>query len=341
MHALATDPDKLLAKINSKDGFEFIMTMTNMKKAPTITSGLEGGKIDPYLEADAKKRGYAIYTKNASGQPKLYKDYSPQNDAFSKNPEFNYLYKVTANGMKYIDKNPKASAVQEAMTQGLAVKLVNSAVVTENMQDYKNYRDKTKKAVVDHMVANLEEDPEMIRDFGTPIFKNGKYQGNDSKRLREELENMFTYSGNLNPNYKPKTNYQLSTEKERYAINQYNYLQGQGKSVLGAQDFNPNVREDVAYLRPGVQTSIGTPLYASTSSDFKQVAFSDKDVSDKLSNKFATEYANSIRAIYKDQAMTKEGTPTDVTSNIPVPGYEKVNDGSGVGMLALTSTVNL
>ena len=348
MHELATNPDKLLEKINSKDGFEFIMTMTNMKKAPTITSGVNG-KIDPYLEADAKKRGYAIYTKNKAGAPKLYKDYSPQNDAFSKNPEFNYLYQVTANGMKYIDQNPKSSAVQEAMTQGLAVKLTNSAIITDNMQDYKNYRDKSNKAVIDHMVAKLEKDPEIIRDFGTPIFKNGKYQGTDSSRLREELENMFTYSGNLNPNYKPKTNYQLAAEKERYAINQNNYLQGlqgYGAPMLGKQDFQPvkyNSADRSLNRLPAGQSELEQQywFYNNGTDPNQKIFSSDKETSEFLANKFSAEYANSIRAIYKDQAMTKEGTPVDVTSNIPVPGYEKVDDGSGVGMLALTSTVNL
>jgi hypothetical protein len=364
MHALATDPDKLLAKINSKDGFEFIMTMTNMKKAPTILTN-RGAKPDAFTEADAKKRGYALYTTDKAGKVSLYKDYSPQNPEYSRNSEFNYLSKVTANGMKYIQSNPKASAVQEAMTQGLNTKLTNSAIISDNMQDYKSYRDQTKTAVINHMLTKLENDPQMIRDFGTPIFKNGKYAGNDMSRLREELENMYTYSGNLNTNYKPKTNYQLEVERERYAINQNNYLQGlQGRGVplLGPQDYNPvkyNTATGVLERKPAgkaVYKDITNSYtsgsldevvksqnwYYSSANDPNQKIFSsDKEVSDFLSNKFATEYANSIRAIYKDQAMTKEGTPVDVTSNIPVPGYEKVDDGSGIGMLGLTSTVNL
>jgi hypothetical protein len=350
MHALATDPDKLLAKINSKDGFEFIMTMTNMKKAPTVVSTADG-KVNPWLESDAKKRGYAIYTKDKSGKTKLHVDYSPQNDVFSKNPEFNYLYQVTSNGMKYVDQNPKSSAVQEAMTQGLGTKLVNSAVITDNMQDYKNYRDKSKKAVIDHMYAKLEKDPEMMRNFGTPVFRNGKYQGTDMERLREELENMYTYSGNLNTNYKPKTNFELEAERERYAVNQNQYLQGlQGNApLLGQQDFQPiqydklnrtisrnyNIADEFTGTTP-------TLKYQQGIEDKKNITFTSSDeLSNFLSNKFATEYANSIRAIYKDQAMTKEGTPVNVTSNIPVPGFEKLDDGSGIGMLGLTSTVNL
>ena len=364
MHDLATNPDKLLEKINSKDGFEFIMTMTNMKKAPTVVSTADG-KVNPWLESDAKKRGYAIYTKDKSGKTKLHVDYSPQNDAFSKNPEFNYLYQVTSNGKKYVDQNPKSSAVQEAMNQGLGTKLVNSIVIADNMQDYKNYRDKSKKAVIDHMYAKLEKDPEMMRNFGTPVFRNGKYQGTDMERLREELENMYTYSGNLNTNYKPKTNYQLEAERERYAINQNNYLQGlqgRGAPLLGPQDYNPvkyNSATGELERKPAGKAVYNAKTnsytsgsldevaksqnwYYSTANDPNQKIFSsDKEVSDFLSNKFAAEYANSIRAIYKDQAMTKEGTPVDVTSNIPVPGYEKVDDGSGIGMLGLTSTVNL
>lgn len=350
MHELATNPDKLLEKINSKDGFEFIMTMTNMKKAPTITSGING-KVDPYLEADAKKRGYAVYTKDKAGKPKLYKDYSPQNDIYSKNPEFNYLNKVVNNGAKYIQSNPKFTAVEEAIAQGLEQKLVNATLITNNMQDYKNYRDKTKTAVIDHMYAKLEKDPEMMRNFGTPIFRNGKYQGTDMERLREELENMYTYSGNLNTNYKPKTNFELEAERERYAVNQNNYLQGlQGNAPLfGQQDFQPvqydklnrtisrnyNIADEFTGTTPTLKYQQGVE-------DKKNITFTSSDeLSNFLSNKFATEYANSIRAIYKDQAMTKEGTPVNVTSNIPVPGYDKVDDGSGIGMLGLTSTVNL
>jgi hypothetical protein len=345
MHELATNPDKLLEKINSKNGFEFIMTMTNMKKAPTIVTN-PGAKPDFFLEEDAKKRGYAIYTTDKSGKRTLYKDYSPQNSVYSRNPEFNYLTKVTANGMKYIKSNPKASAVEEALTQGLDVKLVNSAIISDNMQDYKNYRDRSKKAVIDHMFAKLEKDPEMIKNFGTPVFKNGKYQRTDMERLREELENMYTYSGNLNPNYKPRTNYQLQSERERYQRNQYNYLQrlkGSGQPFFGAPDFQPvafegankNLADDFNNTTPSLKYQQGV------GEDTRNMFKSEKEISDFLSNKFATEYANSIRAIYKDQATTKEGTPIDVTSNIPVPGFKLTTDGSGVGMLGLTSTVNL
>ena len=350
MHELASDPDKLLQKINSKDGFEFIMTMTNMKKAPTILAN-PGAKPSAFTEADAKKRGYALYTTDKSGKVSLYKDYSPQNPEYSRNSEFNYLSKVTANGMKYIQSNPKASAVQEAMTQGLNTKLTNSAIISDNMQDYKSYRDQSKKAVIDHMYAKLANDPEMMKNFGTPVFKNGKYERTEMNRLKEELENMYTYSGNLDPNYKPKTNYQLEAERERYAINQNNYLQGlQGNTPLfGKQDFQPvlydklnkTISRNYAVSDEFTGTT-PTLKYQQGIEDKKNITFTSSDeLSNFLSDKFRTQYANSIRAIYKDQATTIEGTPVDVTSNIPVPGYEKADDGSGITMLGLTSTVNL
>ena len=343
MHELATNPDKLLEKINSKDGFEFIMTMTNMKKAPTITSGVNG-KVDPYLEADAKKRGYAIYTKDKLGTPKLYKDYSPQNSEFSRNPEFNYLYQVTANGMKYIQSNPKASAVQEAMNQGLNNKLVSANIISDNMQDYKNYRDKSKQAVIDHMYAKLEKDPEMMKNFGTPVFRNGKYQGTNMERLREELENMYTYSGNLNTDYKPKTNYQLELDKIRYSkvgssgMDDKGNFTNFGSSVLGQPDLYMN---DVLQTENMNEISGDAVRNYVTSTNPYKYRGVDIVSPEDWNSKFTTEFANSIRAIYKDQAVTREGTPIDVTSNIPVPGFEKVDDGSGIGMLGLTSTVNL
>ena len=336
MHELATNPDKLLEKVNSKNGFEYIMTMTNMKKAPTVVTS-PTKKIDPYLEADAKKRGYAIYTRDASGKTNLYKDYSPQNNAYSRNPEFNYLNTVISNGAKYINTNPKNTPVQEALDQGLGQKLVNANLITDNMQDYKNYRDKSKQAVIDHMYGKLEKDPEMIKNFGTPIFKNGKYTGTDMSRLREELENMYTYSGNLNTDYKPKTNYQLEAERERYVRNT---PLSTGKSVLGVPDWRRTIYSQdkftAAIEQAGEDAAGGSNYY-----NLKDIDKTEKDVSEGLSSKFATEFANSIRAIYKDEAMTKEGTAIDVTSNIPVPGFRQVSDGSGVGMLGLSTTVNL
>jgi hypothetical protein len=340
MHELATNPDKLLQKINSKDGFEFIMTMTNMKKAPTILAN-PGAKPSAFTEADAKKRGYALYTTDKSGKVSLYKDYSPQNPEYSRNSEFNYLSKVTANGMKYIQSNPKASAVQEAMTQGLNTKLTNSAIISDNMQDYKSYRDQSKKAVIDHMYAKLANDPEMMKNFGTPVFKNGKYERTEMNRLKEELENMYTYSGNLDPNYKPKTNYQISVDKERYATGRNQT----GAFTMGPRDFMPSDLNAVYGTSftddPNDLKTQREFIKLQQSGALQNMPKSFDQAIDQISNKFRTQYANSIRAIYKDQATTNFGTPVDVTSNIPVPGYEKVTDGSGIGMLGLTSTVNL
>lgn len=201
------------------------------------------------------------------------------------------------------------------------------------MQDARSWRYKTRDLIVEDMTKNLQNNPDMIRDFGTAIFdRNGKYVRTDMSRLKEELKNMYTESGTLNPDYKPKTNYQIELDKIKYSK-----ASNSGKSVLGAPDlFNTGedaenfVSNDNAvsgdYVRQNLATATNPYRYSGNAAI---------DPSD-LSAKFADQFIKSANKIYTDTDSRH------VISELGIPGYKKVGDGgTGITANALLTKVDL
>lgn len=307
VNKIFSDPLALKEKV-AKEGVEFILKNTNVEGAD-ITKA-------PTLMKRMKSQGYEYGTAK-----------------WSKKDEDNYLMRVVQNGANYIALNPKISAVEQAVDQGLNESLADAAIISRNMQDARSWRYKTRDLIVEDMTKNLQNNPDMIRDFGTAIFdRNGKYVRTDMSRLKEELKNMYTESGTLNPDYKPKTNYQIELDKIKYSK-----ASNSGKSVLGAPDlFNTGedaenfVSNDNAvsgdYVRQNLATATNPYRYSGNAAI---------DPSD-LSAKFADQFIKSANKIYTDTDSRH------VISELGIPGYKKVGDGgTGITANALLTKVDL
>lgn len=230
---LFTDPSYLVSKVE-KEGPDFLLKYTNREKAwKTKDLKSSGGKYTQQELIQMQKK--------------------------SKLEDDNYTMSLMKKGTNWVYKNPNIGSVKVARLQGLDTDLANSFIFSRNMQDFRNWRHETKDAIVDDMYSSLSKDPKIIREFGTAKFdKNGKYLKTDMSRFKEELNNMFDESGKLNPNYKLKTNYEISFDQERYARAQNQ----QGAFNFGTPDF------DVSQLRPEQQPGqvIAKPIYLSGTS---------------------------------------------------------------------------
>jgi len=182
--------DKLRSQINNK-GAEFFVARTNNRTSnenwQKLNEDYESGKIT--LTQFNKKLEEARISNDASQ---------------------NYLKQVLNRINTWKAKNENLEPIQRTLKQfkDFDYQLAMADISSLNLQDVKNWRIQSKQKIIENMMSNLKDNPEMKDQFGTPKFdKNGRLTGYSMDALYEELSNSFDASGNYNPNYILKTKY--------------------------------------------------------------------------------------------------------------------------------------
>lgn len=314
-----SDPAKLKQMIQ-KDGVEFLLARTNMGKSGTGSNDIK----------------------------------------------HNYLGQVIKKVNSWTGQNSSLSEVKQAtQAKGLTQSLANAYAVSTNIQDFKDWRIKAKDAIVDDMYNSMKEKPEIIQDFGTPQFDaRGKFTGYDMTNLKFQLDKSFDAAGNYNPNYRPFTNYEAN-------IRDYEFKQGKvwnGTSMVpqsgnqtfsfgqnramtdadfaGADDIN-----QVAYAQgdpyryqettnvEGFGSNINRLPKGSTASTLSEISpfaenFAVPQATSVISKNFSDQFYKSAMNIYGN------GDDRNVLDK-PVPFFDAVGGGYGVGSQGLAAHVNL
>lgn len=335
-HELYTNPKALRKKIE-KEGVEFLLANTNMKVAEEWNTG----KSD--------KENIAWNKKN---QNKLNS---------SKKSEDNYLASIITKGTQWVTKNSGLTEVKAAVYQGLDNKLTQANLITKNMQDVKEWRYKTRNAIVDEMFTNLKDDEAMKLDFGVQKFdRNGKFLGYDMSNLKTELTNMFDASGNINKDYRPKTNYGKD-------LAQYNRLRSGNANApfafgnpddyqsttnifgveiapdvinnKGREFVTHNVEKGTGYTteqNPYRYDQVNARDAGRTNMSNDPTTYYEKLTGEDVSSRFAKQFAKSARDIYMDK------DDRHVTSQFKIPFFDQVGSGgTGIGAKALNAIVDL
>jgi hypothetical protein len=338
---LYTSPSALRKKIE-KEGVEFLLANTNMKTA------------EMYDVDKSEKENIAW---NKKSQKKLQ---------FSKADEDNYLKSLITKGAEWTTKNSELTEVKSARVQGLDDKLTKANLITKNMQDVKSWRYKTRNAIVDDMYNDLKDDENMKLDFGTQKFdRNGKFIGYDMSNLKTELNNMFDASGNIDKDYRPRTNYgrdiaqynrlRSGTKNAPFAFGNPDEYQSE-KNAFGVE-INPevirnkgsefithNMDKGTGYLteqnpyryEQSTARNAGKDLvmYGSQGSD--PTTYYKKLTGEDVSAKFASQFAKSARNIYMDL------DDKHVVSQFKLPFYDQVaSGGTGITSTGLQTLVDL
>jgi hypothetical protein len=232
------------------------------------------------------------------------------------------------------------------------------------MQDVKSWRYKTRNAIVDDMYTNLKDDEKMKLDFGTQKFdRNGKFLGYDMSNLRTELNNMFDASGNINKDYRPRTNYgrdlaqynrlrsdnenapfafgnpdEYQDSKNALGVDQYEILKNKGKEFITNNPFDKNVTnltEQNPY-RYAKSTAKEAGRGTMKDKDLTATTYYEKLTGEDVSSRFASQFAKSARDIYMDL------DDRHVTSQFKMPFFDQVGSGgTGIGAKALNAIVDL
>jgi hypothetical protein len=290
-----SSPKSLIKAIETK-GVDFVLKYTNREKPNVYIKNYKGEKVRDAMNVEQKK--YDI-EKMLSGKN-------------SDDVKDNYMASFLAKGAGWVNKNSNLTLVKSAISQGLDTELAIANTISKNVQDSRKWRYETRELVANDVYDKLKNDTEIVKQFGTAIFdKNGKYRTTDMSRLREELVNMYDESGNIDPNYKLRTNYQINLAQGNTP---YNFASreavNQRKEVFG--DLG---RKGI----PGYRESIE----------------STKEMENYVNQKIMRQFTESARDIYSD---------SDSRHLIAeVPGFDKFNaeGGSGFGANAISSRVDL
>jgi len=310
-----SDPKALMKKVET-EGANFMLKHTNQEAMDVKIKTSAGKTVHDPMD---------IARKQAQGLPYGSAKWSTKK-------EDNYLASFLAKGTDYVITNANLTNVKAANAQGLDTQLSIASTISNNMQDSRKWRHETKKIVTNDVYNKFKNDPQMMRDFGEAKFdKNGKYLNTDMSRFKTELNNMYDESGNLNPNHKLKTNFELNVEREKLASGRNQ----KGTFSMGTPDFTSQnlYRED----RESSNKVIGAPMYAqdSKATDFFKESTSIKDYISSINEKVMKQFVESASDVYSDKYdkdLIKE-----------VPGYKKVNTdgGTGFGSEGLQSRVDL
>ena len=286
--------------------------------------------------------------------------------ANSQNMKHNYLGQVVKKINTWTGQNSNLSEVKQAVeAKGLTQSLANAYAVSTNIQDFKDWRLKAKGAIVDDMYNSMKDKPEIIQDFGTPQFdKNGKFTGYDMTNLKFQLDKSFDAAGNYNSNYRPFTNYEANVRDYEFKqgrvwngnswVNQSEDQQfsfGQNRNLTDKEYETADDVNQLAYSR-GLPYRYNETVNAPGYGDNRYRIPEGSNVS-TLSRvaPFATEYAvpqatSQISKSFSDQfyksAMNIYGNKDD--RNVldkPVPFFDSVSAGYGVGAQGLGAHVNL
>jgi len=287
------DPKALIKKVES-EGANFMLKHTNKEEMDVKIKTSEGKTIHDPMD---------IVRKQSQGIP-----YG--SSKWSTKKEDNYLASFLAKGTDYVVTNSNLTNVKAAETQGLSTQLSIASTISNNIQDSRKWRYETKKIVTEDVYDKFKNDPQMMREFGVAKFdKNGKYLGTDMSRLKEGLNGMYDDSGNLNPDHKLMTNYELTRLK--------NY----------SPDFaNPNV----VAQREEVFNNLGRGVRGS-----RNQIESQEQASENINARIMKQFVESASDVYSDKY--------DENLIKKVPGYKKVNTdgGTGFGSEGLQSRVDL
>lgn len=290
-----SSPKSLMKAIETK-GVDFVLKHTNREKQDAYIKNYKGEKVRDAMDVQRKER----------------EGYKGGTIKYSDNIKDNYMASFLSKGAGWINKNSNLTLVKSAINQGLDTELAIANTISKNVQDSRKWRYETRELIANDVYDKLSKDPEIMKEFGTAIFdKNGKYNGTNMSRLREELGNMYDESGNLNPNYKLKTNYQI------------NLAQGNTPYNFASKEAVNQRKEVFSSLGRN-----GMPGY-------KENIESTKEMEDLINKKIMRQFTQSARDIYSD---------SDSRHLIAeVPGFEKFNTegGSGFGANAISSRVDL
>ena len=313
-----TSPKEMIKKIES-EGVDFLLKHTNKESQDVMIKNYKGEKVRDAMDVERKK----------------FAGYKEGTVKYSDNIKDNYMASFLANGTSWLTKNSNLTTVKSAMRQGLDTELAIANTISKNVQDSRKWRYETRELVADNVYNSLKKDPTMIREFGTAKFdKNGKYLSTDMSRLREEIGNMYDESGNINPNYKLKTNYITETKNRKEKMQNDPAFKMLPEFVKKSLLSNFSEYE----LRPEYRTRnnqiIGAPMYTQHSDDYVAPK-SFEEASNLLNKQILDQFTKSARDIYSD--VGNKHIIGDV------PGFVKkdLEGGSGFGMRPLTSRIDL
>jgi hypothetical protein len=313
-----TSPKEMIKKIES-EGVDFLLKHTNKESQDVMIKNYKGEKVRDAMDVERKK----------------FAGYKEGTVKYSDNIKDNYMASFLANGTSWLTKNSNLTTVKSAMRQGLDTELAIANTISKNVQDSRKWRYETRELVADDVYNSLKNDPTMIREFGTAKFdKNGKYLSTDMSRLREEIGNMYDESGNINPNYKLKTNYITETKNRKEKMQNDPAFKMLPEFVKKSLLSNFSEYE----LRPEYRTRnnqiIGAPMYTQHSDDYVAPK-SFEEASNLLNKQILDQFTKSARDIYSD--VGNKHIIGDV------PGFVKkdLEGGSGFGMRPLTSRIDL
>ena len=286
--------------------------------------------------------------------------------ANSQNMKHNYLGQVVKKINTWTGQNSNLSEVKQAVeAKGLTQSLANAYAVSTNIQDFKDWRLKAKGAIVDDMYNSMKDKPEIIQDFGTPQFdKNGKFTGYDMTNLKFQLDKSFDAAGNYNSNYRPFTNYEANVRDYEFKqgrvwngnswVNQSEDQQfsfGQNRNLTDKEYETANDVNQLAYSRGlpyKYNETVNAPGYGdnryripegSNVSTLSRVGamsieYAVPQATSKISKSFSDQFYKSAMNIYgnKDDRNVLDK---------PVPFFDSVSAGYGVGAQGLGAHVNL
>lgn len=237
------DPDYFKGTIHDKKVYESVKTFRNelKKKGPD------------FFVARTNINRQLKYDKN--GKPIDPARYGSKDDLSSKIPQEwnidalnkeNYTSQVVQRIGRYAKENIGLSPVSNAIDQqGLGSLLTDANIFSLNMQDVKDFRQKTKARIIDDMYNNLKDREDILREFAQPIFnKENKFVGYDKENLRFQLDKSFDEAGNFDPNFIPYTNYNAALKRKNYNDSK---LPGDFRSI---DVFNPHKGGIEGYIDP-------------------------------------------------------------------------------------------
>ena len=299
-----TDPKALMKKVE-KEGVNFMLKHTNQEAMDVKIKNSEGKIIHDAMDIERKKAQGIPY-----GSTK-----------WSTKKEDNYYANFIAKGAAWTYKNSGLTAVKAANAQGLDTQLAIANTISNNIQDSRKWRYETRNIVTDDVYNKLKNDPQMMRQFGEAKFdKNGKYLNTDMSRFKTELSNMYDESGNLNPNHKLKTNYQIGIDKAKEASQIGTFSFG-SPDLIGSHDYSDQLTERLVRAGQGAGL-IKTP----TNMD---------EAAAEISSTIMKQFVESASDVYSDK--------DDKLLIKKVPGYTQISadGGTGFGAQALQSRVDL
>lgn len=303
-----SSPESLMKAIESQ-GVDFVLKHTNKEKQDAYIKNYKGERVRDAMDVEQKK----------------FAGYKEGTIKYSDNIKDNYMASFLAKGTGWLTKNNGLTTVKAAINQGIDTELAIANTISKNVQDSRKWRYETRELVAEDVYNSLKDDPEIRENFGKVVINKNPNRGifevfdYDMSRLREEIKNMYDESGNIDPNYRVKTNWEI--EAETKGISNFKPLAANDSKTTSWSD----LAKDVSPF--GAKHGIGE--------DKRNILKSAQEVSDYLSKRFAKQFVESARKVYSDV--------DDKHIIAEVPGYVKLNTegGSGFGARALQSRIDL